>query len=111
MTEELAMNVAEIAEMKRALVSIQTEYIEMPGLKLSLRQAQRLFDLPAEICNDALTILLTAGFLAESKDGSFVRRGGVPLSIETLGLVARPPLVRPARDRRRHSAESIEVRR
>ena len=29
--------------MKQALVRIQTEYVEMPGLKLTLPQARRLF--------------------------------------------------------------------
>ena len=88
----------DLAEMRQALVSIQTEYVEMPGLKLTLRQAQRLFNLSVEICHDALTALLAGGFLSETKDGSFIRRGGIPLSIETLDLAARSSMIkRPAR--------------
>jgi hypothetical protein len=88
----------DVVEMKQALVSIQTEYVEMPGLKLTLRQAQRLFHLSLDICHDALTILLVGGFLSETKDGSYIRCGGIPLSIEALDLVARPsPAERPAR--------------
>src|SRR5262245_60812037 len=88
----------EVSEMTHALVSIQTEYVEMPGLKLTLRQAQRLFNLSVDICHDALTGLLVGGFLSETKEGSFIRRGGIPLSIEALDLVARSSLMsRPAR--------------
>ena len=79
----------DVAEMKQALVSIQTEYVEMPGLKLTLRQAQRLFNLSLELCHDALTILHVGGFLSETKDGSYIRRGGIPLSVEALDIVAR----------------------
>jgi hypothetical protein len=83
------------AEMKEALTRIQSEYIEMPGMKLTLFQAQRLFSFSVDLCNDAMTILLIAGFLFQTRDGSFIRRGGTPLSIESIDLIASSSLTTP----------------
>ena len=41
-------------QVREALVRIQTEYIEMPQLKLTARQVQRLWSLPTEVCEAAL---------------------------------------------------------
>ena len=61
-----------------ALFRIQTEYLEMPGLKLTAPQARRLWSLPAELCDAALAHLVNQGFLARTGAGSFVRRSGSP---------------------------------
>jgi len=53
---------------------IRAEYGEMPGLKLTPAQAQRLWGLDRESCDRWLTCLVTAGFLARTRDGAFVRR-------------------------------------
>ena len=42
---------------------IQAEYSEMPGLKLTLAQASRLFDLEPGRCARALETLVTGGVL------------------------------------------------
>jgi hypothetical protein len=76
------------AAMKQALARIQTEYVEMPELKLTLPQARRLFDLSADACNDALTILLALGFLSQTRDGSFVRCGAMPLDVDAIDLMS-----------------------
>ena len=51
----------------------QAEYLEMPGLCLSCRQAQRLWGLDAAQCGSVLHALTDAGFLVETRDGQFVR--------------------------------------
>jgi hypothetical protein len=79
----------DVAAMKKALVRIQTEYVEMPGLKLTLPQAGRLFGLPVHVCNDALTILLAGGFLLQMADGSFIYQGAHPLGVDSLDLAGR----------------------
>jgi hypothetical protein len=56
-------------------VRIQIEYIEMPGLRLTLAQARRLCDAPHAVCVAALSSLVKSGFLWQAGDGSFVRQG------------------------------------
>jgi hypothetical protein len=62
------------SRMQDVLTLIQMEYLEMPDLKLTLRQARRLFDLPVELCENALRTLVSIGFLMQTRDGSFLRR-------------------------------------
>ncbi len=52
---------------------IRVEYVEMPDLRLSLAQARRLWNLPADLCETALSTLVQSGFLARTPDGSFLR--------------------------------------
>jgi hypothetical protein len=61
--------------LREALLRIRTEYVEMPDLKLSGRQAQRLWNLPHDICDTALAVLVREGFLAQALNGSYVRPG------------------------------------
>lgn len=56
------------------LCRIRAEYGEMPGLKLTGAQAQRLWGLDRESCDGLMAGLVTAGFLARTRDGAFVRR-------------------------------------
>ena len=64
----------EASQMQDVLTLIQMEYLEMPTLKLTLRQARCLFDLPADLCEPALDSLVCTGFLARTSDGIFHRR-------------------------------------
>jgi len=50
---------------------IRGEYLEMPGLRVTARQAQRLFGLNATICDEVLAGLLQSGFLSRTLDGMF----------------------------------------
>lgn len=59
------------------LQRIQGEYIEMPGLRLTAVQAQRLWGLERDICDALLGALVDAKFLSETRDGAFVRLDGV----------------------------------
>lgn len=53
---------------------MRMEYLEMPDLKLSLVQARRLWDAPADLCLRSLNALVGSGFLTQTRDGRFLRR-------------------------------------
>ena len=53
---------------------IRTEYAELPGLKLTFWQAQRLWSLSSEQCEWVLKALTESQFLARTADGAYVRR-------------------------------------
>jgi hypothetical protein len=52
---------------------VQGEYIEMPGLRLTSAQAQRLWGLDRVACDALLGALVDAKFLFRTRDGAFVR--------------------------------------
>jgi len=56
------------------LLRIRGEYLEMPGLRLTLPQAMRLFNLDALTCDVALRTLVEDGFLWQTPQDAFVRR-------------------------------------
>ena len=58
------------------LQRIQGEFVEMPGLRLTAAQAQRLWGLERDVCDALLGALVDAQFLAQTRDGAFVRRDG-----------------------------------
>ena len=61
--------------LREALLRIRTEYVEMPDLKLTARQAQRLWNLSHDVCDTALAALVREGFLAQALNGAYVRPG------------------------------------
>jgi hypothetical protein len=65
---------------------MRVEYIEMPDLMLTRLQARRLWNLSQELCDMALAALVHTGFLWETHDGIFLRRG----LGRTAGFRARP---------------------
>ena len=52
---------------------IRGEYLEMPGLKLTLPQAQRLWHLRERECEGLLGALIDAKFLSRKSDGRYAR--------------------------------------
>jgi hypothetical protein len=58
------------------LQRIQGEFVEMPGLRLTAAQAQRLWGLDAEACQSLLSALVDSKFLSHTRDGAFVRTEG-----------------------------------
>ena len=54
------------------LTRIRAEYREMPGLRLTLLQARRLWGVDIMTCSAALTALEASGFLSTTRDGAFV---------------------------------------
>ena len=57
-----------------ALRRIESEFAEMPGLKLTAAQVNRLCNLPTDVCESALQALTRSGFLQVS-GGAFLRLG------------------------------------
>jgi hypothetical protein len=55
------------------LARIKCEFLEMPGLRLSEAQAQRLWGLDAVSCASVLADLVAAQFLFQTRDGAFMR--------------------------------------
>jgi hypothetical protein len=60
------------------LQRIQGEYAEMPGLRLTPAQAQRLWGLDRPTCDALLETLVHANFLSQTRDGSFIRTDDGP---------------------------------
>jgi hypothetical protein len=52
---------------------IRGEYLEMPGLRLTAAQAQRLWALDRDVCDALLGALVEAKFLSQTRDGAFIR--------------------------------------
>jgi hypothetical protein len=60
---------------EQLLRRIRSEYLEMPGLRLSREQAQRLWALDASTCARLLECLVASGFLHCGVDGRFGQGG------------------------------------
>jgi len=54
------------------------EYLEMPGLRLTLPQAQRLWGLDAQTCTQLLQSLIDQQFLCVKHDGTYARMTDSP---------------------------------
>jgi len=59
---------------------VQGEFNEMPGLRVTLAQAQRLWGLDRVACDTLLGALVDAKFLFRTRDGAFVRSDEVRAS-------------------------------
>jgi hypothetical protein len=59
--------------MSALLVRVQSEYLEMPGLKLTEAQARRLWGLDRDTCRVVLVTLIERAFLKRSLNGHYVR--------------------------------------
>lgn len=59
---------------QRLLLRVRGEYLEMPGLRLTLPQAARLWGLDQGLALALLEALVEAGFLARTSDGRYCRR-------------------------------------
>jgi hypothetical protein len=55
---------------------IRREFLEMPGLRLTSRQACRLLGLNADVCEPLLESLVEARFLRHTQSGAFIRIDG-----------------------------------
>jgi hypothetical protein len=60
---------------------VRREYEELPGLRLTRWQAQRLWRLDPRECELVLTSLVRSAFLIESRDGTFARRAHAEASV------------------------------
>jgi hypothetical protein len=62
-------------EMQTLIRRVRGEYLEMPGLSLTLAQACRLWQMDTHTCQAALDTLIAERFLGRTRDGSFVLVG------------------------------------
>ena len=62
--------------MSTVLIRVQSEYLEMPGLKLTEAQARRLWGFDGNTCRSVLATLIERGFLRRSANGHYVRARG-----------------------------------
>lgn len=60
---------------------VRAEYLEMPGLRLTAAQAQRLWQIDSASCRAILSGLTAAGFLVEAK-GTYFRRAVMVSNID-----------------------------
>jgi len=61
------------------LKRIRAEYLEMPGLRLTLEQAQRLCGVDRAECKAVLDGLVEAKFLCRKPDGAYARSSDGPV--------------------------------
>ena len=52
---------------------VRAAYLEMPGLRLTLQQTQRLCGVEREMCQVVLDALVEADFLCAKTDGTYAR--------------------------------------
>jgi hypothetical protein len=78
-----------VAPPKALLTRIRSEYMEMPGLQLTLSQAQRLCGVERGDCEVVFETLVHERFLSVKPDGSYVRSDGSDRSRSSRPL---PPL-------------------
>ena len=55
------------------LTRIRGEYLQMPGLRLTMAQAQRFCGVERTLCQRVLGTLVETGFLCVKKDGTYAR--------------------------------------
>lgn len=68
----------ELARSDRLVQRMRAEFLEMPGLMLTLPQAARLWSLQASQAKAALGELVAGGFLVWDSRGMYRRRGACP---------------------------------
>jgi hypothetical protein len=73
---------------ERVLLRIYGEFLEMPGLRLSVRHAQRLFGLGEHACARLLDQLVAQKFLTRQRDGAYVRLTDGPAPLMSLHFAA-----------------------
>ena len=58
---------------ERLVRRLKSEFLEMPGLKVTEAQARRLWALDAASCSYVLDNLVKSNFLFRTRDGAFMR--------------------------------------
>ena len=72
------------------LLRIRAEYLEMPGLRLTRPQAQRLWGLDAETCLQVLELLTSEKFLDQRANGTYARRSDSAMAFPPPRMAAVP---------------------
>jgi hypothetical protein len=76
-----------IASKDQLLCRIRGEYLEMPGLRLTRAQAQRLWGLEEQVCAMLLESLTADKFLCRKDDGMYVRLTESPAVFPPMRMV------------------------
>lgn len=63
----------EAATIRHLTRRVQSEYAEMPGLSVTMPQAQRLLDIDRTTCTLVFKTLVNRGFLRRTPKGTYVR--------------------------------------
>ena len=85
---------------EQLLRRVRGEYLEMPGLRLSCLQAQRLWAMDEHTCAEILNSLTEARFLHQQPDGTYARLVDGPMAFPAprMARAGRPhPPTRAAR--------------
>lgn len=61
----------------RLVTRVRGEFIEMPGLSLTFKQACRLWQLDADTCRAVLQSLMAEEFLVQSQTGFYAAYGTI----------------------------------
>jgi hypothetical protein len=82
-----------IMSREQILSRIRSEYLEMPGLKLTCAQAQRLWAMDQQTCSEVLDALTEDRFLRRRDDGTYARlaEGSVALPALRMAKTGRRP--------------------
>jgi hypothetical protein len=59
--------------MRRTIERLRAEFLEMPGLRLSVVQVRRLCSVDETMCQDVLDALVDVKFLRVNPDGTYAR--------------------------------------
>ncbi len=68
----------------RTLERIRAEYLEMPGLRLTLRQAQHLCSVDPALCQSVFNALIGAQFLYLTTNGMYGRMTREHMSVHSI---------------------------
>ncbi|HEY7501776.1 MAG TPA: hypothetical protein VH740_24870 [Vicinamibacterales bacterium] len=63
-------------ELHQVVERVRGEFLEMPGLRLTLPQAARLWGLDMPSCEAVLETLVRSAFLRRTASGAVTRSGG-----------------------------------
>jgi hypothetical protein len=63
---------------QRTVERIRAEFVEMPGLRLTLKQVQRLFGVDETMSRAVLDALVRVKFLCLNADGTYARPSDAP---------------------------------
>lgn len=58
---------------RRLMRRVQAEYLEMPGLSVTMPQAQRLLGIDRQTCALVMRTLTNRGFLKRTPRGTYIR--------------------------------------
>lgn len=63
-------------ELRAVVERVQSEFLEMPGLQLTIPQAARLWGLEISACEQVVDVLIQSAFLRRTGSGAVTRSGG-----------------------------------